>query len=148
MRNLAVLLLMCLPLAAQDTVDLGTVDRIKAEAFDHSKVMDHLYYLTDVYGGRLTASPEFEQAANWALGRMKEYALTNVHTEKWGPFGRRWSLKEASVEMVSPRYANLTAVPLAWSSSTSGPVSGELILAPIHEDLFRDGPAKSRQKLE
>lgn len=148
MRHLALVFLALAPLVAQDHVDLGVVDRIKAEAFDHSKVMDHLYYLTDVYGGRLTASPEFEQAANWASSRLKEYGVANVHTERWGPFGRSWSLKQASVEMIEPRYANLTAVPLAWSSSTPGPVTGELILAPIHDNLFQQGPAKTRAALE
>jgi len=51
--------------------------------------------------------------------------------EKWGPFGRSWSLKQASLEMLEPRYAALDAAPLAWSNSTHGPVTGEVILAPF-----------------
>ena len=51
------------PLRAQDKT-LDVVHRIKTEAFDNSKVMEHLSYLTDLYGPRLTGSPEFHQAAD------------------------------------------------------------------------------------
>jgi carboxypeptidase Q len=63
MRNLAVFVLLALPVAAQEPIDLGTVDRIKGEAFDHSKVMETLRLLSDVHGLRLTGSPGFEEAA-------------------------------------------------------------------------------------
>src|ERR1035441_506502 len=74
------LLLMFLAPAAwgQPKLDLGLVTRIKTEAYDHSKVMDHLSWLSDVYGPRLTASPEFFQAAEWAAGRLREIGLSNV----------------------------------------------------------------------
>src|SRR5258708_22021458 len=142
-----VLLVLLFPVAAQERVDLGTVDRIKSEAFDRSKVMDHLYYLTEVYGPRLTGSPEFEQAVKWPGDRLKGYGMENVHLEKWGPFGRGWSLQQFSVELVEPRYVNLTAYPLAWSASTAGPVSGEPITAPLRAS-FRDGPVKLKEQME
>ena len=98
--------------------------------------MDILENLTDRYGPRLTASPEFLEAMGWAENRLKEYGLENVHREKW-PFGRSWSLKQFSVEMVEPRYASLTAAPLAWSSSTNGPVTGDVVLAPLGRGRMR-----------
>ncbi len=39
---------------ALNNVDLRTVHRIKQEAFKNSQVMDHLFYLVDVHGPRLT----------------------------------------------------------------------------------------------
>jgi carboxypeptidase Q len=147
MRRLVALALVCLPVAAQDVVDLTLVDRIKAEAFDRSKVMDHLYYLTDVYGPRLTGSPEYAEAAKWAEDRLKGYGLVNVHTESWGPFGRSWSAKQYSVELTEPRYQQLNAAPLAWSSPTNGPVSGELVIAPLRL-TFMDGPKKTEERLK
>jgi hypothetical protein len=131
MRKYLLAVAVLLPLAAQDDASLAVVGRIKGEAFDRSKVMDHLYYLTDVYGPRLTGSPEYEQAAKWAMDRLKSYGLSNVHTEAWGPFGRSWSLKQYSVELTEPRYAQLNAVPLAWSSPAKGPITGELTLATL-----------------
>jgi hypothetical protein len=135
------------PLAAQDPADLKVVDRIKSEAFERSKVMDHLYYLTDVYGPRLTGSPEFEQAAKWAMERLESFGVTNVHMEKWGPFGRPWSAKEYWVEQLEPRYQQLNAAPLAWSGPTNGAVSGELILAPLAAS-WRSGPKKAAEALK
>lgn len=120
-----------LSLLAADKVDLSVVNRIKAEEFQNSKVMEHLRYLSDRYGPRLTASPEFKGAADWAIKRLEDYGLENVHMEKWGPFGRSWTLEKFAVEMIEPRYSLLAAWPLAWSQSTNGPRSGEPILAPL-----------------
>ncbi|MGH9613968.1 MAG: M28 family peptidase, partial [Bryobacteraceae bacterium] len=131
MRLLIVGILFIIPALAEQHVDLNVVNRIKAEAFDNSKVMDTLQYLTDVYGPRLTASPEFDQAADWAVKWLETYGLENVHKEKWGPFGRSWSIKEYSVEILAPRYAVLDAVPLAWTGGTNGPVSGDAMVAPF-----------------
>jgi len=128
-----ILPLLFLPLAlwGQSKPDLTVIARIKTEAYDHSKVMDHLSWLSDVYGPRLTASREFFQAADWAAKRMREIGLTNVHLETWGPFGRSWSAAHWSLEMMEPRYAVLDATPLAWSAGTNGPIAGEPILAPL-----------------
>lgn len=143
--TLAVLLLLA-PAAAQENVDLSVVNQIKDEAFEHSKVMEHLEYLTDVYGPRLTGSPEFKQAADWALKRLASYGLVNGHLEKWGPFGRSWSLEQYAVEMLQPRYSLLNAAPLAWSRSTNGPVSGEVVFAPLPARNY--DPARSEKELE
>ncbi len=123
---------------SQDDKSLEMVQRIKMEAFDHSQVMDTLENLTDLYGPRLTASPEFQQAADWAMGRLKEYGAANVHAEPWGPFGRSWSLEAYQLEMTSPRYSHLIAAPLAWSEPTHGVRSADAIYAPVHtpEDRF------------
>src|SRR5215212_7027891 len=104
--------------------DLVVIDRIKREAFERSQVMEHLRYLTDVHGPRLTGSPQFDEAAAWAIGRLKEYGLVNAHLDRWGPFGRSWSVAGYAVEQVEPRYALLHAAPLAWSASTKGAVMG------------------------
>ena len=131
MRCFVIALACVFPVVAADSVDLAAVNKIKSEAFEHSKVMEHLEYLTDVYGPRLTASSEFKEAADWALKRLQEYGLENVHLEKWGPFGRSWTLEKYALEMITPRYSLLAAAPLAWSSNTNGPVNGEPIFAPL-----------------
>jgi hypothetical protein len=125
---------LCLPLHAQDDRDLSALHQIKVEAFENSKVMDHLQTISDRYGPRLTASPEWEEAAQWVMQAMKSWSLSNVHEEKWGPFGRSWSLESCNLDMISPRYSHLVAYPLAWSSSTKGIESGELFYAPMPTD--------------
>ena len=116
---------------AQESLDLSVVHRIKAEATKKSRVMDHLSQLTDVYGPRLTASPNQRAAADWAAAQFKQMGLTDVRLEEWGPFGRSWSLRQFSLEMLGPQYTPLIAMPLPWSSSTSGPVTADAVLFPV-----------------
>ncbi|HLJ16523.1 MAG TPA: M20/M25/M40 family metallo-hydrolase [Bryobacteraceae bacterium] len=120
-------------LLAEERVDLSVVHRIKVEAFDHSKVMDHMFYLTDVNGPRLTNSPGFWAAAGWVEKQMTEYELTNVHQEKF-PFGRGWALKYFSAHMLEPQYSPLIGFPLAWTESTHGVVLGEPVVATLAND--------------
>ena len=47
---IALLLLVPMLVVAQERVDLSVVNQIKAEAFNNSKAMDYLFYLTDVNG--------------------------------------------------------------------------------------------------
>jgi carboxypeptidase Q len=131
-----------------DRSDLSMVGRIKTEAFENSQVMDTLWYLTDEYGPRLTASPEFRQAADWAVKRLEGYGLENVKLEKWGPFGRSWSVKEYSVEMLEPRYALLVAAPLAWSDVTHGAKTGELLYTRYGSGVRTYDPKKAEDELD
>jgi len=79
--------LVVLPLAAQapSQADLYGIYQIKDEGFNHSQVMDIMGYLSDVYGPRLTNSPDIKEAAAWTTGKMKEWQLANVHLEPWDP---------------------------------------------------------------
>src|ERR1700683_2909692 len=115
----------------QEKVDLGVIQRIKKEAFENSRVMDHLFWLTDVYGPRLTGSPGFTAAANWTVKRLKEYGIENAATREWGRFGRGWRLTKFSISLQEPEYAPLIGFPLAWSADTKGPITAEPVLAPL-----------------
>ncbi|HYA16869.1 MAG TPA: M20/M25/M40 family metallo-hydrolase [Bryobacteraceae bacterium] len=129
-RPLAVLLVF--PLLAQErSADYSLVHQIRQEAYEHSQVMDTLAFLTDRYGPRLASSPEFDEAADWAMKRLSGWGLSNVHAESWGPFGRTWSLKHLEVEMIEPRYSQLNAMPLAWSEPTGKPLTADVVLAPF-----------------
>ncbi len=136
------------PLWPQEDKSLETVGKIKMEAFDRSHVMDTLENLTDLYGPRLTGSPEFQQAADWAMGRLKEYGIENVHGEAWGPFGRSWSLQHYELEMTSPRYSHLVAAPLAWSAPTRGAKTADALYAPIHTPESRYDMKKQQEALD
>src|SRR6266849_780558 len=121
-------LLVLIQVRAEERVDLDAIHKIKAEAFQNSKVMDHLFYLTDVYGPRLTNSPGFFAAADWAVKQLGEWSI-GAHQEKWGPFGRGWTYSRFSAHLIEPQYAPLIGFPLAWSPGTNGPVSGEPMTA-------------------
>ena len=116
---------------AEDRADLEVVHRIRQEAIQGSQVMDHLFALTDANGPRLTGSPGFKRAAEWAAGRLKDWGVANAHVESWGRFGRGWSLERFSAQLVEPTVAPLHGVPLAWSGGTTGPVTAEVVAAPL-----------------
>jgi hypothetical protein len=118
---------------AAEKVDLLVINRIKAEAFENSKVMDHMFYLTDVNGPRLTGSPAYKAAADWVVKRMTEYGLT-AKEEKWGPFGRGWATKHFEAHLIEPQYQPLIGVPLAWTAGTDGTVTGEPVMVKISVD--------------
>src|SRR5271170_4916360 len=120
-------------LLAGEKVDLLAINRIKSEAFENSKVMDHLFYLTDVNGPRLTGSPAYKAAADWVVKRMTEYGLS-AKEEKWGPFGRGWTTKHFEAHLIEPQYQPLIGVPLAWTAGTDGTVTGEPVMVKITVD--------------
>jgi len=128
------LLLLAPLLLAQEKVDLLTVNQIKAEEFQHSTVMENAFYLSDVYGPRLTGSPGLKAAAEWAVRRMTEWGLSNAELEKWGPFGRGWICTHFSASLKEPQFQPLNAFARPWTPGTNGPVSGEPVLAPLRTD--------------
>jgi hypothetical protein len=96
--------------------------------------MDHLFFLTDVNGPRLTGSPGFRSAADWVVRSLASWGIAGAHLEPWGRFGRAWSVQRFELSLVEPGYARLDGVPKAWSRGTSGPVTGTLFAAPLFPD--------------
>ncbi len=137
---LAISVLIALPLAAQlqqETVDLAAMAKIREEGLQRSKVMETASYLTDVFGPRLTNSPNIKAAAQWTMKKMTEWGLTKVNLETWGPFGRGWSNERTYVAMVKPYSFPLIAYSRAWTPGTNGTVKGDAVLAILNtaEDL-------------
>ena len=130
---------------AGDKVDLNALNAIKREAFQHSQVMESLYYLSEVYGPRVNNSRNHRAAAEWAMSQMKAWGMQNVHLEKWGPFGYGWQIKKFYGALETPAYASLIGFPLAWTPGTNGPVTADAILAPLHSEADF---AKYRGKLK
>jgi hypothetical protein len=116
-----------------EKVDLDAVYRIKDEGFQHSKVMEITSYLTDVYGPRLTGSPNYKEAADWAQKTMKDWGLSNVHLESF-PFGRGWQNQRFVAHAVTPRTYPLIGYPKAWTPGTKGAVTGEAVMVSIQND--------------
>jgi hypothetical protein len=132
-RLLSIILLALVPalVAAQDRVDLSVVNRIKTEAFTHSKAMDYIFYLTDVNGPRLAGSPGYQSAGDWCVKTLQEMGVTNPRLEKWGPFGRGWTYSYYAGHMIEPAYSPLIGAPVAWTPGTDGPLTAEAAMANI-----------------
>ena len=75
-RRTAVSALLLPVLPAQERVDLNVIHKIKTEELgNNSKVMEIMHKLTDQYGPRLTNSPQFRAAGDWAVKQMQEWGL-------------------------------------------------------------------------
>ncbi|MEW5797834.1 MAG: M20/M25/M40 family metallo-hydrolase [Bacteroidota bacterium] len=102
-------------LFSQETVDTSVIAKIRDEGMNRSQAREILSWVADVYGPRLTGSPEYNASANWAKNKLAEWGLLNVHLESWGPFGRGWRLKKYSAAIVGKQYQPLVSYPKAWS---------------------------------
>src|SRR3954465_2082418 len=102
------------PMAAQwpvtEKLDLDALYRIKDEGLQRSKVMEIESYLTDVYGPRLTGSPNMKEAGHWARETMKDWGLTNVREEPWH-FGRGLQNQRFTANALTPLAYPLIAHP-------------------------------------
>jgi carboxypeptidase Q len=120
--------------AAQgDRLDYATIGRIRDEGLSRSQVMDHVSWLSDVYGPRLTGSPAIQAASDWAMKRFGEWGLANIHQERWA-FGKGWSLVRFSAHLVEPQIQPLVGFPQEWSSGTKGPVTADVVRVQIAND--------------
>src|SRR5215204_2835131 len=112
----------------------AVIDKIRDEGTNRSQVMQTLSYLTDVIGGRLTNSPNMKRANEWTRDMMAKYGMQNAKLEPWGPFGRGWSLKSFSAQVNEPTAFPVIAYPKAWSPSTKGGVTSEVVYLDIKSD--------------
>lgn len=126
------MLICCLgaPVAAEE-VDLEIVHRIRTEAFFHSKVMDYLHLIADRNGARVTGSPGYRRAAEAAIDALHEAGIGEAALETWGTIGRGWEWTRVAVQMHTPQEITLTGVPADFSPGTGGPVSGNVVFAPV-----------------
>ncbi|MEK7224699.1 MAG: M28 family peptidase [Bacteroidota bacterium] len=126
-------------------------DKIKKEGLGNSKVMDIAFHLTDVSGPRLTNSPGFLRAANWAKDELIKMGLINATLEPWGDFGKGWELNKCYLAITSPYYFPVVAIPRAWTGSTPGKnaIQKEVVLirAKDSAELYQNYSGKIEGKI-
>lgn len=124
--SFAVLLFALLGLA-QSTADLPQTANRLAASILVGPSMETLRELTDGFGGRLTGSPAYQHAAEWAAAKFRGYGIQNVRLEPFTvPNG--WQRGSAHAEILLPmRRRLLHAESLGWSPSTQGAIKGEIL---------------------
>src|SRR4029077_20135200 len=116
--------------AQSEKLDYQMLGSIRDEGLNRSQVMDHVSWLSDVYGPRLTGSPGIQQASEWTMKKFREWGLANVHQERWA-FGKGWSLVRFTAHLVEPQIQPLVGFPQEWSSGTHGPITAEVVRVQI-----------------
>jgi hypothetical protein len=110
---------------AQERIDADINARIRKEAQDNSRILRTLHYLTDVYGPRLTGSPNLKAAGEWAIKEMASWGFANGRLEPWDFARPGWTNELAVGAIVSPVKDKLEFEVLAWTPSTDGTVKAK-----------------------
>jgi hypothetical protein len=113
-----------------EKLDYTAIGKIRDEGLSRPQVMDHISWLSDVYGPRLTGSPAIQLAGEWAMKKFNQWGLANVHQERW-KFGKGWSLVRFSAMMIEPQPQPIIGYPREWSSGTKGPVTADVVRVAI-----------------
>src|SRR5206468_359185 len=114
-------------LVAQDLKPAEINAAIRKEGMDHSQIMHTLHMFTDMYGPRLTGSPNHVNAAKWGSREMKSWGFDFTGIEPW-EFGHPgWVNDRNTGLMLSPVADTLTFEVLAWTPSTKGAVTSEVV---------------------
>jgi hypothetical protein len=126
--------------AKQDTAIVTM--KIRDEGNFHSQIMRTVHFLTDVFGPRLTGSPNYKAAADWTIRQMSDWGMANGHLEPWDFGHPGWVNERFSAHILSPVKDQLTCEVIAWTPSTNGTVTGrvfQIVLPekPAAEDLTR-----------
>src|SRR6476659_7053015 len=78
------------------------------------------HMLTDVYGPRVTGTPNLENAGRWAIKEMESWGLKNGKMEEWSWNHEGWLNEYATGHIISPVKDNLVFEVAAWTPSTKG----------------------------
>lgn len=146
--------LLSLPVAAQNGGG-DMLSRIRKEALERSQIMKTMHMFTDVYGPRLTGSPNHKAAAEWAVKQMTAWGFDNAHLEPWDFKHPGWLNERLTAHLISPVRDPLVCEVLAWTPSTKGTVQAkayQLVLPerPSQEQLnlfFSNYKAKVRGRI-
>ncbi len=131
---LVICMLVALPTAAQAPSLTDVYGQIRVEETNNSKIMWIIHEIADVYGPRVTGTPNLRAADDWAVQTMTSWGLSNVHLEPWTfqpPTAATpvpgWANVELAAEAVTPFHGPLVVEPLAWTPSTKGEVTVEVV---------------------
>ena len=123
---LLILSLLAVPVAAQNGSG-DMLSRIRKEAMERSQIMKTMHMFTDVYGPRLTGSPNHKAAAEWAVKQMTAWGLENAHLEPWDFKHPGWLNERLTAHLISPVKDPLVCEVLAWTPSTKGTVQAKAL---------------------
>jgi len=134
-------LLLCLavlaatPVTAQAPGLAETYAQIRAEETHNSRIMWIIHEIADVYGPRVTGTPNLKAADDWAVKTLTSWGLQNAHLEPWTfqpPSAAApvpgWENMELLAKAVTPFHGQLVVEPLAWTPSTRGTVTARVVL--------------------
>ncbi len=111
------------------------LSKINTEGFQKSGVMNLISELSDIYGPRLTGTAQYYTAAQWAKKKLENFGVDKVYFEKYCNDCMGWEVNSFNVEMTEPAYMKIQAYPYAWTESSNGVQTGDLVWIENPNDL-------------
>jgi carboxypeptidase Q len=127
--------------SAQEKIDYEAIAKIRKEGRANSQIMKTLHMLTDVYGPRLTGSPNHKAAAEWVMKQTTAWGFENAHLEPWDFGHPGWLNERFAGYIVAPVKDSLVGEALAWTPSTAGAVRGRAVRIDPPKCAAPTGPA-------
>ncbi len=103
------------PSVSQDT--RAAVKQLLGDILLNGEAYEYDRQLADSIGPRLTGSPNYMRAADWAQQHFKQLGLTDVHTETW-TIPATWEPVSASGRILTPVDHPLHIYSIGWSPSS------------------------------
>jgi carboxypeptidase Q len=114
-----------MPALAQQPDDINA--KLRKEEAEHSQIMRTMHFFSDVYGPRLTGSPNHKAAAEWAVKQMTAWGFANAHLEPWDFGHPGWLNERLTAHLISPVKDPLVCEALSWTPSTNGIVTAQAV---------------------
>ena len=125
--SLALMLAALAVVAAEERPDEAQLWKIRQEATSRSQILQTLHVLTDVYGPRLTGSPNLKAAGEWAVQQMTTWGLKNGRLEPWDFGYAGWANERVTAHLILPVKDALVVEVLAWTPGTTGVARGQAV---------------------
>ena len=119
--------------ARQERINAEVFWKIRREGTENSQIMRTLHFLTDVYGPRLTGSPNHKAAADWAARQMEAWGLRNARLDPWDFGHPGWQNERLTAHLLAPVKDSLVCEALAWTPGTAGPVRARAVQIVVPE---------------
>ena len=107
-------------------IDLGKTD---------NRVMEHMDYLTNRFGGRLTGSDAYYSACVWAVNTMKSWGMM-AEMQEAGEMAVGFNRGLWFGKMVGPKDITLDFGTPSYTAGTKGRQKGRVILSPKNAEEF------------
>ena len=126
--SLLIIVLFSVPVLGQSAnCETALLAKIREEAMKRSQIMKTIHMFTDVYGPRLTGSPNHKKAAEWAVKQMTAWGMENAHIEPWDFGHPGWLNERLTAHVLAPIKDSLVCEVLAWTPSTRGNVQAKAL---------------------
>jgi len=106
------------PKGPKEDGTMPALTKIAGEGIMNSRAYQYLTELSDDIGSRVTGSAEERKSEEWAVVKMKEMGLENVHIEKY-TIWRGWTRGSADAQLLSPVKRKLHIDAMGWVGSTA-----------------------------